>query len=331
MLDQLTRHQIWVERYGNNIVKNEIIPILVSMREEIAFKLINATSFQIARQSQLLKEIDQIISGAVDKIRPSLFESMQELGEYETTWSTKLLDDNTIASVTIGAGLEPAIITGILQNNKMFLSPDSKGHTIDQLITKFGKAISKDVKSLITTGLTAGDTTDVIARNMVALSKTRTIDQARAVVLTVANHVGNEARADTWAEYDDLFEGMEYVATLDSRTTILCASRDGNVYPFNKKPHLPAHYRCRSVYVPKIKEEYALIKDGTRASANGQVKASMNYSDWLKTQSKTIQNEVLGVKRAELFRSGELTLDKFVSKNGDVYTLDELKQRDLLK
>ena len=191
MLDQLTRHQIWIERYGNGIVKNDIIPILVSMRDEISLKLINATPFQLARQSQLLKEIDEIISGAVTKIQPLLFESMQELGEYESTWSAKLLNDSTVASVTIGAGLEPAIITGILQNNKMFLSPDSSGQTIDDLIAKFGKAISKDVKSLITTGLTAGDTTDVIARNIVALSKTRTIDQARAVVLSVANHVGN--------------------------------------------------------------------------------------------------------------------------------------------
>ena len=331
MQDQLTRHQIWIERYGNGIVKNDIIPILIKMREEISTKLINATPFQIARQTVLLKEIDDIISGSVDKIQPSLFESMQQLGEYETNWSSKLLDSSTVPSVSIGAGLEPAIITGILQNNKMFLSPDSKGETINDLIAKFGKAISKDVKSLITTGLTAGDTTEVIARNMVTLSKTRTIDQARAVVLSVANNIGNQTRIATWEPYQYLFEGMEYIAVLDSHTTILCASRDGKIYPFNKLPHLPAHYRCRSTLSPKIKPEYELVTDTTRASSSGQVKASMNYGDWLKTQSNAVQNEVLGKERAKLFRDGKITLDKFVSKNGDILTLGELKAKDLIQ
>jgi len=331
MQDALTRHQIWIERYGNGIVKNDIIPILKAMREEIASRLINATPFQLARQTILLKEIDQIISGAVSKIQPSLFESMQQLGEYETNYATKLLDTSTVASVSIGAGLEPAIITGILQNSKMFLKPDSAGQTIDDLIKQFENAVKKDVKSVITTGLTAGDNTDVIANNMIALAKTRTIDQARAVVLTVANHIGNEARVATWEPYSELFNGMEYISVLDARTTILCASRDGKIYPFNKLPHLPAHYRCRSVLAPAIKEEYALIKDGTRASMNGQAKASMDYRQWLKTQSKAVQNEVLGIKRAELFRSGELTLDKFVDKKGSTYTLQELRDKDLLK
>ena len=331
MQNELIKHSIFLERYANGVLKDQVIPILIKMREEISAKLINATPFQIARQTVLLQEIDDIISSSVNKIQPSLFESMQQLGEYETNWSAKLLDSSTVPSISIGAGLEPAIITGILNNSKMFLTPDGKGKTIDDIIKQFSKAVKKDVKSVITTGLTAGDTTDVIAKNITSLSKTRTIDQARAVVLTVANHVGNQTRIETWKEYDELFEGMEYIAVLDIRTTILCASRDGKIYPFDKLPHLPAHYRCRSTLSPKIKPEYELSTDTTRASMNGQIKASMNYGDWLKTQSNAVQNEVLGKERAKLFRDGKITLDKFVSKNGDVLTLEELKAKDLLK
>jgi len=342
MLDQLTRHQIWLERYGNNIVKNDIIPLLTKMRDEIALKLINATAFQIARQSQLLKEIDQIISGAVTKIQPSLFESFQELGDYETTWSAKLLDDSTVASVTIGAGLEPVVITTMLQNNKMFLSPDSTGETIDDLIKRFGKAISKDVKSLITTGLTAGDTTDVIARNMVVLSKTRTIDQARAVVLTVANHVSTDVQLATWGPYQELFEGLEHNSVLDQRVTPECMKRDGAVWTYagigvnqsgkeNKFRKTPLHYRCRSKILPKIKEEYVLIKDGTRASMNGQVPAKWTYNDWLKRQSAAVQDEVLGKARGLAYRKSGEPIDKFIDRKGVFYSLQELKAKDLLK
>jgi hypothetical protein len=56
----------------------------------------------------------------------------------------------------------------------------------------------------------------------------------------------------------------------------------------------------------------------------------INYSDLLKTQSKTIQNEVLGVEREKLFRSGKITIEQFLSRNGDVLTLVELKTKDLL-
>ncbi len=331
MQDKLTAHSIWLERYGNGLVNKELIPILKAMRNEIATRLTSATPFQIARQTKLLQEIDSIISGAITTIEPKLLDNFQQLADYETQYAATLLDKSTVSGVTLSAGIEPAVIASIIKDSKMFLTPDSKGETIINLIAKFGEAISRDVKSIITTGLTVGDNTDVIAKNIVALSNNRTIEQARAVVLTVTNHIGNEARVATWEPYEELFMGMKYIATLDSRTTVLCASRDGNIYPFNKLPHLPAHYRCRSVLSPAIKEEYTLIKDDTRASMNGQVSSKMNYGQWLKKQSKAVQNEVLGVKRAELFRSGELTLDKFVSKNGDVYTLDELKQRDLLK
>jgi len=327
---ELTKHQIFLERHAESILRSDVLPILKKMRTDLSNRILNASPFQIARIQVLLKEIDSIIDTAITKIQPSLFESFQALGEYETQYATKLLDSSTVASVTIGAGLEPAVITAMLAKSKMYLG-DDKGQTVDDLIATFAKAVKKDIKSVITTGLTAGDTTDVIAKNMIALNSTRTIDQARAVVLTVANHIGDKTRVATWEPYQELFNGMKYVATLDSRTTILCASRDGKIYPFKEAMALSRHYRCRSVLVPAIKEEYALIKDGTRASMGGQVSAKLNYGQWLKTQPKSVIDEVLGVERSKLFRDGKLTLDRFVDKRGATYTLQELKAKDLLK
>ena len=59
----------------------------------------------------------------------------------------------------------------------------------------------------------------------------------------------------------------------------------------------------------------------------GQVPAQTNYNDWLKTQTKEFQDQVLGVTRADMFRKGNITLDKFIARDGDVLTLDELKNR----
>jgi len=300
------------------------------MRDQLSARILSATPFQIAHIQILLKEIDSIIDTAITKIQPSLFESFQALGEYETQYATKLLDSSTVVSVTIGAGLEPAVITAMLAKSKMYLG-DDKGQTIDDLIATFAKAVKKDIKSVITTGLTAGDTTDVIAKNMIALNKTRTIDQARAVVLSVASHVSNESMMATWKPYTHLFEGLEYISVLDNRTTSLCISRSGNVYEFSKAPSVPAHYRCRSRLSPKLKKEYDLFTESTQSSQFGQVPASWTYNDWLKRQSAAVQDEVLGKARGLAYRKSGVPIDKFIDRKGVFYSLQELKAKDLLK
>lgn len=58
----------------------------------------------------------------------------------------------------------------------------------------------------------------------------------------------------------------------------------------------------------------------------GQVPAGTSYSQWLKGQPAKFQNEVLGKTRAQAFRSGDLTLDKFVDlRTGKRFTLDDLR------
>lgn len=61
----------------------------------------------------------------------------------------------------------------------------------------------------------------------------------------------------------------------------------------------------------------------------GQVPAKTTYSEWLGKQSKEFQNEVLGPTRAEMFRNGEIKLDKFVARDGDTLTLDELRRKGI--
>lgn len=56
----------------------------------------------------------------------------------------------------------------------------------------------------------------------------------------------------------------------------------------------------------------------------GQVPAATSYNEWLKTQSKGFQDEILGVTKAKLFRDGGLSLDKYVAANGTELTLPQM-------
>lgn len=57
----------------------------------------------------------------------------------------------------------------------------------------------------------------------------------------------------------------------------------------------------------------------------GQVPAKTSYDAWLRTQSNSFQNDVLGRGKAELFREG-LTLDRFVDRLGNELNLDQLAE-----
>lgn len=59
----------------------------------------------------------------------------------------------------------------------------------------------------------------------------------------------------------------------------------------------------------------------------GQVPAATTYQEWLKGQSASFQNEVLGKTKAQLFRDGGLTLDKYVTANGSELTLGQLANK----
>ena len=60
----------------------------------------------------------------------------------------------------------------------------------------------------------------------------------------------------------------------------------------------------------------------------GTVPAKTTYAEFLTRQSVEFQNDTLGVKKAQLFRKGNLKLDRFVARDGSELTLAEISIRD---
>ena len=97
------------------------------------------------------------------------------------------------------------------------------------------------------------------------------------------NFVNNQAAYDSLDEAGILY--YEFIAVLDNRTSKMCQSRDGEVYPMSEKTvgfnYPPLHPRCRSTVAPYIEGSGRL---GTRiAKVNGKrlhVPEEMNYSEF---------------------------------------------------
>ena len=135
---------------------------------------------------------------------------------------------------------------------------------------------------------------------------------ARAIIRTSVQHVATTARQATWAENDDILDGYEIIATLDSKTSQICRSLDHKFFKIGEGPVPPLHPNCRSTTIPHIKKEYRIdTGDGTRSSKDGYVAGSTTYYEWLKGESKDFQDKALGATRAKLFRDGGMTAAEF--------------------
>jgi len=138
----------------------------------------------------------------------------------------------------------------------------------------------------------------------------------------------------TFEANSDIVKGVQVVATLDTRTCETCMAEDGKVYNVGEGVRSPLHPGCRCTITPILKSWQELgipakdIDAGTRASMDGQVPASMTYGEWLEGQPRDVQDEALGPTRAEMFRSGEVTIDRFTDDKGRPMTLEQIRRRE---
>jgi SPP1 gp7 family putative phage head morphogenesis protein len=331
--DATIRHMLYMEglktRYANEILKfldDEIIP---DLKEQLAIRLERhmkgkQTTERLEAMIAQFEKITRDFKNINTRVQGELF----EIALYEAEFNLNMLKQET--PVNINYVLPSPEIVAAAITDKPF-----DGRLLGQWFESIGESTQTRLASEIRRGVTEGQTTQQIVKRVMdsgMLETTRA--QTNAVVRTAVQHSASVARDEMFKANSDVIKGLKYTATLDSRTSALCRSRDNKVYDIDKAPPLPAHISCRSVYTPVLKSFRELgidvdeVEDGARASMNGQVPADLTYSQWLKGQTVSIQNDALGVTKATLFRKGDLPLDRFINRNGHEFTLKELREKE---
>lgn len=95
--------------------------------------------------------------------------------------------------------------------------------------------------------------------------------EAEALARTALNHSANQAR-NLFQKNNPVGTKYRYTAVLDGRTTIICGSRDGEIYKSNERPVLPAHINCRSIYVSIVDPDVILGERQTITSTSTRKK-----------------------------------------------------------
>lgn len=229
--------------------------------------------------------------------------------------------------------------------NLVLERPLLEDKTLDAGWAGVGIGEKKRLEALIRKGISEGKTVDEIAL-LVRKGNIHNITrmQSKALVVTAITSVSAQADHEVYRANEKALHGYQYVAVLDSRTTPLCSHRDGQIYPIGDVSHLPpAHFNCRSTTVPVFKswddisklEGVAQVRrrniqgltNKEKAFYDGQTPLRESYNSWLLRQSKEIQLRHLGdYQKVDLFRSGQLTVDKFTNPEGNSLGIRELRQ-----
>lgn len=332
------------ERYGRGL-SAEIVRLLNragrDTLDRIAARLveIEERGFDIgpastARLNKLLAEIRAIEAQIAPQIADRVTDDLVDFSATEAAFQVSSL--NAAIGIELATTLpSPARLKAIVTETPI------RGKLLAPWLKQESEARISRVEQAIRLGMTAGESTDKIVARVRgtkamgyrngAIETNR--NAAMTLVRTSVNHVSNHVAQETWKANTGILKGWQFLATLDERTSGICAVHADLIYPIGEGDIPPLHPNCRSFSVPITKSFRELgidadeLPEGTRASMNGQVAGKTTMAEWLRDQGAETQNQVLGATRAKLFREGKLDLYKFLKNDSSLYTIKELKAK----
>jgi len=354
----------------NTEIANELIALTAQMpRFEAGIVRQLRRSFQ-AFQSDMLAEVIKFDVTGVEamsyreKRALALVESVKSLTAASYKDLNKQLDGELIAVAETTSSAYISITNSVAQAELLTKTLDSSqlnylvknsvidGATSKEWWAKQAKDTQFKFNAAIQDGIIKGEPIDVIVRNIRGTKALNFNDgfmntaynNARALTQTSVANVANGARIATIQANDDVVDGIQWVATLDGKTTAICRSLDGLAWDLNYKPikhsqrwpGTTAHWNERSTQVGYIKAFDKLppakrkLLEGTRASIDGQVAESTNYNDWLRTKNKTnpaFVRETLGPGKYEIWLEKDLSMTDMVSQSNNPLTVKQLKAK----
>ena len=334
-----TRHQVFLERLKTQTSAEftSILPNLEKAIRDVLFELQIDTLNDLSRR-QLLKLLSDLRTAQlqyVNKAKETLLGSLRGLAKYEVGFEARSLDA-AIRAAGKRWGLNE------LSAKEVFAAVSEKplsatGSLLEPFIDTWGQRHVAGVEAAVQRAWAEGRTVQQLTTEIRGTKKMNFRDglmassrrNAEAVARTSVQHVAQASRSALWEANDDIVEGVQFVATLDSKTTQQCRSLDGKVFPLDSGPRPPLHINCRSTTIPKLPKELDFLDKGaTRSSSEGYVDAKQTYYNWLQDQPASFQDEALGADRAKLFRDGGLSAEEFSSLNLDrnfqPLTLDQM-------
>lgn len=342
--DASIHHAVNLERYSNSVVA-KMVAILNRADSDLFRQLTEAlenagTAATVERIEALLQSVRHLNAAAYQRIDRELGAELRAFTEQEIQYQHRLFETVLPAQAVITVGGVATVDAGLTYAAAM--ARPFQGVLLKEALDGMEANRAKLIRDAVRMGVVESEP---VAKIVQRIRGTRALGYAdglmeaprhhvEAFVRTAVNHTQNFAKQAFYEANSDIVKEWEFVATLDSRTSILCGALSGKRFPIGKGPQPPRHWGCRSVAAPVTRSWRELginadeITPGVRASMDGQVPADITFTKWLRGKSAEVQDEILGATRGKLFRANEIEVDRFTNNKGVVYDLETLRKKD---
>lgn len=261
-LDSVSSHTIDILRVASGM-RAAVIARLIDLEGELSSTLARAEDLsanKYAKLNALLKQTTAQIIDAYSQIDGVTKDDLKQLATLEGKQAVKIIN-GIIGADVVSVALSPKQLEAIVDAPVIFGNSSSKWWEAqaEDLRAKFAQQMQQ--------GLLLGEGIDELARRVRGTKANGFADgimekkkrEADALVRSSVISTANEARLRTMSEMSDLVKGIQWVSTLDNRTTPICRALDGKVWRLpdfepvghdKKWPGPTAHWNCFTGDVP---------------------------------------------------------------------------------
>jgi hypothetical protein len=332
LLSAYLRHQIYLQRYSTGEAR-KLLDIMDTANSQIKQVVFKAKGIET-------KEKYRRVSQEIKRIKTELYEQLH--GQIELDFLDLAAEEALFVNNALNKQFNIKLDLELPAPKKVWAAasfgPYSEdGHeNFESYLNGLTKNLYNVWDSQIKAGYLAGLTAQQINRNVLGSVKAP-LEPGQMQFLrnslerntrTMTACMAEEARDAVYRENGSIFDGYRYVATLDTRTCLMCGNDDGKVFKSldpDVAPKLPRHQNDRCLYLPVIKGRGG-VEAGERAAMDGPVSGKTTWKDWLAGQDEALQLDVLGPSRYAMYKAGADTGEFATDKR--VFTLDELKNMD---
>jgi len=329
--DKLIRRQVFIQRFSASEAR-KLQETITRLYQSIQSRLLREPSASLeVRLINVRRDLDIIMQQGFNEMSEDLKQLAFDFSADESDFSLRAMQLETRVPLSVPgiSQLQASLLDSALD---IPIGPNTL--SLLDALNEFTTGRANEIRLAIGDGVLLGETTPQISKRVAELASGRHKAQAESLVRTIVNHTASMARKSVTVNNSELFEADEWVAVLDSNTTLICGGRDGRLYPIGRGPYPPAHWQCRSVRVPVLKPEFDTIKDKAKRPQKGDKKGKVDrntkFDGWLRGQPADFQDEYFsqfpdGLEKAALFRRGKLPIQAFRDETGRDFTLEQLR------
>ena len=249
LLDRVVRHQVLIEKFKTSELP-KLIAQLNALDADLLAQLSKAepASYAGRRLAGMIAAVVAISDEAAARYAAALNGTLEAFGSYESGWTVANLAQAMGAEVVVNTALNLITPDANMVKAAIYSRP-LQGKLLKDWVSDLAAARRSRLAAAIRMAVIEQSTIGQLVQRIMGtkandyrdgiLNISRT--GANALARTAVQHVSTEARKLSYDANQSVISEVQWVATLDGRTTPYCRAMDGKRFPLDSGPRPPAH------------------------------------------------------------------------------------------